>query len=73
MQQKQRQLNEQLRAEKQNIVRVELEKKQALDAMTELKEDLAKAKGNEKRLKQELDQEKLKSSNALQEALKKSQ
>ena len=51
MQQKQRQLNEQLRAEKQNIVRVELEKKQALDAMTELKEDLAKAKGNEKRLK----------------------
>ena len=41
--------------------------------MTELKEDLAKAKGNEKRLKNELDQEKLKSSTALQDAIRKSQ
>ena len=54
-------------------MRVELEKKQAVDAMTELKEDLAKAKGNEKRLKNELDQEKLKSSTALQDAIRKSQ
>jgi len=66
-------LNTQLRAEKQNIVRLEMEKQQVAHDLNELKDELVKVKGNEKRLKTELQEEKLKNSRALQEAMLMSQ
>jgi len=66
-------LNTQLRAEKVNIVRIETEKAQVQRYLDDIKEDLAKVKGSEKKLKSELQDEKLKHSSALQEALMKTQ
>lgn len=62
-------LNTQNRVEKQNIVRLEMEKQQLASQLTELKTDLDKIKANEKKVKSELTEEKLKNSKVLQEAL----
>jgi len=58
-----------LRAEKQNIVRLEMEKVQVNKENAELKDDLTKVKANEKKLKEDLAKEKLKDSQALSQAL----
>ena len=59
-----------MRAEKQNIVRLEMDKQQLMRDLGELKEELLKVKANEKKLKTEVNEEKLKNSKALQEALR---
>jgi len=59
-----------MRAEKQNIVRIEIEKQQLNREMNELKDELLKVKANEKKLKTELNEEKLKNSKVLQDAMK---
>ena len=59
-----------MRVEKQNIVRLEMEKQQLMKDLTELKEELLKVKANEKKLKNEVNEEKLKNSKALQDALR---
>ena len=59
-----------MRVEKQNIVRLEMDKQQLNKDLSELKEELLKVKANEKKLKTELNEEKLKNSKAIQDALK---
>ena len=66
-------LNTQLRAEKQNIVRLEIDKQQVMKDYSELKEELVKVKASQKKLKAELSEEKLKNSKALQAAMQMSQ
>ena len=47
-------LNTQMRQEKQNIVRLEMDKQQLAKDLSDLKDDLVKSKTSEKRLKKEL-------------------
>lgn len=63
-------LNQQMRVEKQNIVRLEMDKQQLNKDLSELKEELVKVKASEKKLKAEVNEEKLKNSKAIQDALK---
>ena len=63
-------LNSELRAEKQKLFRVEMDKMQSKDSMEELRRELDEIKASEKKLRAELDREKLNCQQILQELSK---
>lgn len=63
-------LNQQMRVEKQNIVRIEIDKQALNKEIKQLTEELSKTKASEKNLKKELNEEKLKNSKILNDAFK---
>lgn len=66
-------LNDQVRAQKQDQVRLEMEKQQLRKDMEELREELGKIKNNEKKLKAQLNEAQLKNSSILMNAMQQNQ